>query len=71
MLKRLSRVKLVKDALDGGWLDDIPLDLDAPAVEELLAVADRVEGITITEGVADVFRWNSGPREPTPRSPAI
>jgi hypothetical protein len=25
MLKRISRVKLVKDALDGGWLDDIPL----------------------------------------------
>jgi hypothetical protein len=26
-------------------------------VEELLAVADRVEGLTITEGVADEFRW--------------
>jgi hypothetical protein len=23
--KRLSRVRLVRDALDGGWLDDIPL----------------------------------------------
>jgi hypothetical protein len=23
--RRLSRARLVKDALDGGWLDDIPL----------------------------------------------
>jgi hypothetical protein len=58
--KRLSRVRLVRDALNGGWLDDIPPDLDAPAVEELLAVANRVEGLTITEGVADEFRWNWG-----------
>jgi hypothetical protein len=53
-------VRLVRDALDGGWLDDIPPDLDAPAVEELLAVVDHVEGLTITEGVADEFRWNWG-----------
>jgi hypothetical protein len=25
--KRLSRSRLVKDCLDGGWLDDIPVDL--------------------------------------------
>jgi hypothetical protein len=50
---------LVKDALDGGWLDDIPLDLDALAVEELLVV-DRVEGLAGTEGVADVLRWDWG-----------
>jgi hypothetical protein len=35
-------------------------DLDAPAVEELLAIADRVEGLTVTEGVADELRWNWG-----------
>jgi hypothetical protein len=29
-------------------------------VEELLAVADRVEGLAITEGVADVFQWDWG-----------
>jgi hypothetical protein len=51
---------LVRDALDDGWLDDIPLDLDALAVQELLAVADRVEGLTVTEGVADEFRWDWG-----------
>jgi hypothetical protein len=58
--RRLSRARLVKDALDGGWLDDIPPDLDAPAIEELLAVADHVEGLAITEGVADAFRWSWG-----------
>jgi hypothetical protein len=44
--KRLSRSCLVKDYLDGGWLDDIPADIDALDIEELLAVADRVEGHT-------------------------
>jgi hypothetical protein len=58
--KRLSRVRMVRDALDGGWLDDIPSDLDALAVQELLAVADCVEGLTVTEGVADEFRWDWG-----------
>jgi hypothetical protein len=42
--KRLSGSRLVKNCLGGGWMDDIPADLDAPAIEELLAVADRVEG---------------------------
>jgi hypothetical protein len=54
--KRLSRMRLVKDALNGGWLDDIPPDLEAPAVEELLAVADSVQGLVITADVADAFR---------------
>jgi hypothetical protein len=27
-------------------------------MEELLAVADHVEGLTVTEGVVDEFRWN-------------
>jgi hypothetical protein len=58
--KRLSRSRLVKDCLDGGWLDDIPADLDALAIDQLLAVADRVEGLAVTEGVPDVFRWNWG-----------
>jgi hypothetical protein len=35
-------------------------DLDAPAVEELLVVADHVEGLAIIVGVADVFRWDWG-----------
>jgi hypothetical protein len=34
--KRLSRSGLVKDCLDGGWFDDIPANLDAIAIEELL-----------------------------------
>jgi hypothetical protein len=41
--KRLSSVRLVKDALNGGWLDDIPPDLDAHVIEDLLAAADCVE----------------------------
>jgi hypothetical protein len=48
----------VRDALDSGWLEDIPPDLDAPVIQELLAVADRVEGLAVTEGVADEFRWD-------------
>jgi hypothetical protein len=58
--KRLSRSRLVKDCLDGGWLDDIPADLDALAIDQLLAVADRVEGLTVTVGVPDAFQWNWG-----------
>jgi hypothetical protein len=44
-------------------LDDIPTDLDAPAIDELLAVTDRVEGLTVTVGVPDVFRWNWGTKD--------
>jgi hypothetical protein len=51
---------MVRGVLDGGWLDDIPPDLDALSVQELLAFADHVEGLTITEGVADEFRWDWG-----------
>jgi hypothetical protein len=51
---------LVRDTLDGGWLDDIPPHLDALVVQELLPVADCVEGLTVTEGVADEFRWDWG-----------
>jgi hypothetical protein len=61
--KRLSRSRLVKDCLDGGWLDDIPADLDAQAIDELLAVADCVEGLTITVGVPDIFKWNWGAKD--------
>jgi hypothetical protein len=49
--KRLSRSRLVKDCVDGGWLDDIPANLDALAIVELLAVADHVEGLVVTVGV--------------------
>jgi hypothetical protein len=53
--KRLSRSRLVKDCLDGGWLDDIPVNLDALAIDQLLVVADRVEGLIVTVGVPGVF----------------
>jgi hypothetical protein len=49
---------LVKDCLDEGWLDDIPADLDALAIDELLAVANHVEGQAVIVGVPNVFRWN-------------
>jgi hypothetical protein len=54
---------MVRDCIDGGWLDDIPTNLDALAIEELLAVADRVEGLVVTVGVLDVLRWNWGATE--------
>jgi hypothetical protein len=44
-------------------LDDIPTDLHALAIDELLAVADRVEGLVVTVGVPNVFRWNWGAKE--------
>jgi hypothetical protein len=61
--RRLSGSRLFKDSLDGGWLDDIPTDLDAPAIDELLAVADHVDGLAITLVVPDVFRWIWGAKE--------
>jgi hypothetical protein len=63
ILRRSSRSRLVRDCLDGRWLDDIPTDLDALAIEELLAVANRVEGLVVTVGVANVLRWNWGAKE--------
>jgi hypothetical protein len=54
---------LVKDCLDGGWLDDIPADLDALAIDELMAAADRAEGLTVTAGVPDIFKWNRGAKD--------
>jgi hypothetical protein len=44
-------------------LDDIPADLDVLAINQLLVVDDRVEGLTVTVGVPDVFRWNWGAKE--------
>jgi hypothetical protein len=61
--RRLSQARMVRDCIDGGWLDDIPTDLDALAIEELLAVADCVEGLVVTVGVPDVLRWNWGATE--------
>jgi hypothetical protein len=55
---RLYRARMVRNCVDGGWLDDIPTNLDALAIEELLAVADHVEGLAVTVGVPDVLRWN-------------
>jgi hypothetical protein len=56
--RRLSRAGIVRDCLDGGWLDDILTNLGALAIEELLAVANRMEGLAVTMGVPDVLRWN-------------
>jgi hypothetical protein len=55
ILKRLPRVRMVRGVLDGGWLDDITPNLDAFTVQELLAFADHVEGLTVTEGATDEF----------------
>jgi hypothetical protein len=33
--RRLSRPRVVKDSLARGWLDDIPTDLDALAIDEI------------------------------------
>ncbi|KAM0837799.1 hypothetical protein ACQ4PT_061397 [Festuca glaucescens] len=54
--KQAPRQRLVHDGLTGGWLDDIPPDLGALAIRELLQVADRLVDVTLTEGVEDVFQ---------------
>jgi hypothetical protein len=54
---------MVKDNLSKGWVEDIPTDLDALAIDELLAIADRVERLTVFEGAADVFCWKWGAKE--------
>jgi hypothetical protein len=51
---------MVHEGLAGGWLDELPPDLGAPAIRELLGVADRLVDITLTEGVEDAFRWGLG-----------
>jgi hypothetical protein len=61
--RRLSQARMVRDCLDGGWLDAIPTNLGALAIEELLAVTDRVDGLAVTVGVPDVVRWNWGAKE--------
>jgi hypothetical protein len=63
ILRRLSRSRMVKDSLSKGWVEDIPADLDALAIDELLAVADRMERLTVSEGAIDVFCWKWGSKE--------
>ncbi|KAM0904958.1 hypothetical protein ACQ4PT_017661 [Festuca glaucescens] len=55
--KRAVRLRKVREGLAGAWLDDIPPDLDAPAIRELFEVADRLEDVALLEGVEDSFRW--------------
>ncbi|KAM0837795.1 hypothetical protein ACQ4PT_061397 [Festuca glaucescens] len=52
--KQAPRQRLVHDGLTGGWLDDIPPDLGALAIRELLQVADRLVDVTLTEGVTHI-----------------
>jgi hypothetical protein len=71
ILKSLSRGRLVKDALDGGWLDDIPLTL------MLLRLRRCWRSWTVWRDLLAPRVWQmcSGgtgvPRVPTPRGPAI
>ncbi|KAM0918372.1 hypothetical protein ACQ4PT_008930 [Festuca glaucescens] len=55
--KRVVRQRKVREGLAGAWLDDIPPDLDAPAIRELFEVADRLVDVALQEGVEDSFRW--------------
>ena len=50
--------RLVSEGLAGGWLEDIPPDLDAREIRELLSLADSVAPFELTDGVVDEFRWN-------------
>lgn len=43
--KRAVRQRRVREGLAGGWLDDLPPDLGAPAIRELFEVADRLVDI--------------------------
>ena len=48
----------VREGPAGGWLEDIPPDLDAREICELLSLADSVEGYALTGETADEFRWS-------------
>jgi hypothetical protein len=50
-------MRKVREGLAGAWLDDVPPNLDAPAIEELFLVADRLEDVALNEGVDGSFRW--------------
>ncbi|KAM0911172.1 hypothetical protein ACQ4PT_013675 [Festuca glaucescens] len=55
--KRVVSRRQVREGLAGGWLEDLSPDLGAPALRELLEVADRLVNINLAEGVEDSFRW--------------
>lgn len=55
--KRTVKQRRVREGLAGGWLEDLSPDLGAPALMELLDVADRLVHVTLVEGVEDSFRW--------------
>ena len=48
----------VREGLAGGWLDDIPPDLNALEIAEFLSLAANVANFILNEGVVDEFRWN-------------
>ena len=58
MPKQARASRLVSEGHTGGWLEDIPPDLDAREIHELLSLADRVASFELTTGVMDEFRWN-------------
>jgi hypothetical protein len=53
--KRAIRQRRVREGLAGGWLEDLSLNLGAPAIRELLEVVDRLVDINLTEGSEDAF----------------
>ena len=61
--------RLVREGLAGGWLEDIPPDLNALEIAELMALAAEVADFALTDGVVDEFRWNlEGNRKYSARS---
>ena len=56
--KRARCSRRVREGLAGGWLEDVPSDLNALEIGELLSLADNVANFVLTDGVVDELRWN-------------
>jgi hypothetical protein len=55
--KRVVRQYRVCEGLPGGWPNNVPPDLGAPAIRESFEVVDCLVGIALTERVEDAFHW--------------
>lgn len=51
------KVHYVRDALGGGWWEDVSPDMSAPALREFLLLGDRLADIVLEDGMEDRLVW--------------